>query len=432
MRILYVTQTFHPESLGGERLTRQALALQQLGHDVTVLTTMPNYPLGRVFAGYERRAFMREVWRGLNITRVWSVPTSNSGMIRRALSYLSFALFASVAGVLFTRRADLVIAAVPKPGTEFAGIVIARLRRAPLLLEMIDVLPENLPFIGISDRGFVGRVLARYYRIAYRLADLIAVLCESARDVIAEKGIDRDRIILWPNGADPDLLNSIAASEVRTRHGLQDKFVVVYAGSFSQYYNVPNIIDAARMLQSSNSHIHFLLLGTGPQWSQVRDEIAASNLSNVTLLGMVPWQELGGHLQAADAFLFSMIGEPIAPRPYHGILTAKACDYLLVGRPIICMDRGEILSPLLERISAGMHVPPVDPQALADAIVRYAADPKLTASAAAAAAAQGRSLLRSVVTQKFAQQLVAKLHERGLARLPDQHDAPAIALEGDA
>ncbi|HEY5961635.1 MAG TPA: glycosyltransferase WbuB, partial [Polyangiaceae bacterium] len=77
MRILYITQKFYPESMAVERLTRQAIELAELGHVVTVLTTMPNYPRGEVLPAYKHRWFVRESIQGCRVLRVRTVATSN-------------------------------------------------------------------------------------------------------------------------------------------------------------------------------------------------------------------------------------------------------------------------------------------------------------------------------------------------------------------
>lgn len=423
MRILYVTQTFHPEPLSTERFVRQAAALQRLGHDVTVLTTMPFYPAGRVFPGYRGRLFMRETHEGLPIVRVWSFPAPNRGTLRRALSYVSFAILAALVAIFLTRR-DLIIAAVPNPGAEFAGIVASRVRGSMLLLEMVDLVPENLAFIGMREASPLYRVLRRYYAWAYRRADAIGVLCDAAADVLKSKGVEASRIILMPNAADPDLLASTPADEVRSRHGLGNAFVVVYAGSFSGYYAVENIIAAARLLRDASPAVRFVLLGEGSRWEAVRDTIVRENLTNVTLPGVVPRAELGGYLHTADAFIMSMVA-PQTPQPYHGILTAKACDYLLVGRPILAIEDGRILAPLLEDIGAGVRVPPEDPAALARTIAAYANDPARCRAEGERAASYARThLRRDHVVAGFERVLRERLHQRHARRAETQRTAP--------
>ena len=417
MRILYVTQTFHPEPLSVERSVKGLVQLQRLGHEVTVLTTRPSFPFGKVAAPYRGKLLVRETHEGMKIVRVWSLPAANRGMGRRMISFLTFAIAAALVGI-FLRRCDLVIANVPHPGTELAAIIIAKLRGSRLLLEMVDIVPDNLQFIGVSRTSLVYRVLAAYYRAVYRLADLIAVLCESAAEVAAAGGAPPERIMLWPNAADADLLASPDAAAVRREHALEGKFVVLYAGSFSQYYQTPNMVAAARLLAKTQPQVHFVLLGGGDQWEMVRETIERDSIKNVLLAGVVPRHELGSYLQAADLFIFSMVLQP-TPRPYHNLLTAKACDYLQAGRPIVSVEDGAILGELLQRIGAGVTVTPGHPAALADAIAGFATDDERRTHCGRAGADYAReNLMREKIMRDFEVELRARLRNRGNARQP--------------
>jgi len=404
MRILYIAHRFFPETLAVERSLGEILELCDLGHEVTILTAMPSYPLGRVFDGYRRRLFLRERVQGLEVIRVRSFSTPNTGIIARLLSYVSFS-FASMTVGLFLRRRDLVMAAIPSIGTELAGLVVSRLKGSQLLLELIDVLPENLTLIGVSEKSIIGRFLSAYYRLAYRLTDWIAVLCPAAGDVVTEMGVAPDRILLLPNGVNPALREATPPELTRLCLKLQGKFVALYAGSFSPHYQVLQILDAARMLRSSHPNIHFMLMGGGEQWSEVDRVICTELLNNVTLTGIIPHKHIGEYLQVADLFIYSLVHNPM-PHSYHGNISAKACDYLSVGRPIVSVENGSVLGGLLELIGAGKCVEPSNPSALAEAIVSYAADPLLCRQAGEA----GRSfaehkLLRHKVVREFEQSL---------------------------
>ncbi len=411
MKILYVTQTFSPEPLSVERSVKQMIQLQRLGHSVTVLTTMPSFPFGKIYKQYRGKLFARETIEGMSLVRVWSLPAANRHVLRRMMSFFSFAISAMVAGICLARH-DLVIANVPHPGTELAAIGIARLKGTDVLLEMVDLIPDNLRFIGVPSTSVMSRALAAYYRVVYRLVDLISVLCQSAAEVLVDYGVPRERIILWPNASDLDLLTSSNSAMVRKRHSLDGKFVVLYAGSFSRYYQVETIVAAAKLLEDKLPEVHFMLLGAGSQWEAVRQSIERNSQRNVDLPGVVPRSELGSYLQAADLFIFSMVGNP-TPRPYHNILTAKACDYLLAGRPIISVEDGAILSELLEKISAGVTVRPESPQLLGDAIRIFVNDENYRIKCGRAGQAYAKkNLMRYKVTQRFDSQLRTKLQIR--------------------
>lgn len=408
MRILYVTQKFYPESLAVERFWHQVQQLIRLGHRVTVLTTMPSYPHGRVFPKYRGRWFVRERISDCDIVRVPSVTAPNHGMFLRALSYLSFTLSAAVTG-LFLRPADLVIAAVPNPGAELVGLVVARAKGCKCLLEMVDLVPENLSFVGIGEHTLLYRCLDAYYRTIYRLVDWLAVLCPSAGSVLKDKGIDARRILLLPNGADEDLLDDSSAQGVRVELECTDKFLVVYSGSFSPYYEVPNLVRAAHELSRRGASVKVVLLGEGPDSEKVAELIRTTGCCNVVQAGCVPREDFVAYLHAADLLVFSMVADP-APAPYRDILTAKLCEYLYVGRPIVAVESGDIAGAFIEKIGAGTRVAARQPEALATAILRYAANPELAHSAGLAAQAYARAHLdRAEIVKGFMDEVEGRM-----------------------
>jgi glycosyltransferase involved in cell wall biosynthesis len=406
MRILYITHRFFPETLAVERCLKQVLALRDLGHEISVLTSMPSYPRGRIFHGYEGRAFMRERVHGIDVYRVRAVPTSNSRSVIRLFSFVTFCVAASIVG-LFLGRHDLVIAAIPSPGTELAGLVVTRLTGGRLLLELIDVLPDNLGIIGISGNSVIGRMLSAYYHVMYHAADLIAVICPSARDVVKDMGVSRDRILLLPNGVDPEIMAASTAEPAPD--DLPGKFVVLYSGSFGPRYNVSQILDAAEILRSTHPEIHFLLLGGGGQWEKMDRRVRSLASGNVTLPGIVPWGQIARYLMRADLFIHSLVHHPM-PRSYYGCVSAKACEYLGMGRPIITVEDGQVLAGLLDTIGAGMRVEPGNPDALAAAISLYSEDPALCRSAGQAGRDYAKkALCREKVIRDFEESLRLRL-----------------------
>jgi colanic acid biosynthesis glycosyl transferase WcaI len=409
MKLLYVVLNCPPEPMAADRPLRQLIALRKLGYEVTVLTTFPSYPRGRVYPGYRGRLVFRETLEGLSVVRVWSLTSPNSGFVLRAVSFISFLVSASLVG-LFLGRPAVVMAAVPSPGTELAGLLIARVKGSAFVLEMIDLLPDNLEFLDLRG-GLILRLIDRYYRFIYRKASAVAVVSVAARDVLVERGVAKQKIVLLPNAADPDVLDCGNSAEIRRAHGLESKFLVVYAGSFSRYYQIPNLVNAAEILMRMRPDIHFLFIGDGPDHDAVRKLLIQRSIRNVTLIGALPRSRIGGYLQAADLFLYSLVAHSIPPA-YHNHISAKACDYLFVGRPIIAVENGPVLGPLLTEIGAGVSVAPKKPFQLAKTIAAFQDAPDLRECSGRAGRSYARRwLIRQMVMSEFDRDLRAILNQ---------------------
>ena len=95
MKILIVSQHYYPESF---RVTSLAESLVKRGHDVTVLTGIPNYPKGDYYAGYSKKTHRDETLNDVHVIRASESPRK-TGVIRRAINYYSFANSAKKIGI---------------------------------------------------------------------------------------------------------------------------------------------------------------------------------------------------------------------------------------------------------------------------------------------------------------------------------------------
>src|SRR5712692_2630881 len=147
MHVLIVSQYFWPESF---RINDLAVTLRERGHEVTVLTGIPNYPVGSSFPGYQAFTVLRESFRGVVVRRTPMIPRGKGTRWRLALNYLSFAFSASLA-TFFLRREkfDLIFVYEPSPITVgLPAILLRRLRRIPVMFWVQDLWPESLSATG--------------------------------------------------------------------------------------------------------------------------------------------------------------------------------------------------------------------------------------------------------------------------------------------
>src|SRR5260370_23321394 len=133
MRILFLSENFVPETnAAATRVYERAVYWARWGHQVTVLTTAPNFPEGKVFRRYKNRWYQRELIDGINVVRVKTLITANEGLVLRSLDFVSFMVSAVAAGI-FQPRPDVVIATSPQFFTALAGCVLAAIRRLPFV-----------------------------------------------------------------------------------------------------------------------------------------------------------------------------------------------------------------------------------------------------------------------------------------------------------
>jgi colanic acid biosynthesis glycosyl transferase WcaI len=400
---------------------KQGVWLQKLGHEITFITSMPYYPVGRIHKGYRWRLIIKEKIEGLNVIRIWSIPAPNRGLFRRIASQISFAAGALVAG-LFMSRHDLVIASIPNMATETACLIIGRLKRSKVLLELRDLIPANLALVGVKKESLSVRLLSKYFNLVYRWVDLIAVTNENTLKALQEKGVSPSRILMLPHAVDPEQLIAADGHKIRRRLNLEGKFIVVYAGSFGSYYDVPNMVSSAYLLNNHLPDIHLLLVGTGHDIEKIRDMINKRGGERITLVDPVPPKEVGAYLQAGDLFIASLVSAT-TPRHYQDCITTKICEYLMAGKPIIAVENAPVLGAFLQKIDAGFSVPSNQPKALADAIVFFATNPeeRMRCGKHACQFAEA-NLTRRKIVEKFEGELVQKLRDIESQNNKNEHD----------
>jgi len=177
MNILIVTQHFPPERGAVRRLFEFARYFVLHGHQVSVLTAVPNYPDGHVPSKYRGRFFYGEEIDGVRIYRSWVLPASNRYPGRRMVGFVIFLLTSLINSFRIKQKFDLVLASTPPVNTPVIGWLLSKLRRCRLMIEIRDLQPESSEDFGNLNRSLFTRTLKRIMHALYRRSEqLIATL----------------------------------------------------------------------------------------------------------------------------------------------------------------------------------------------------------------------------------------------------------------
>jgi colanic acid biosynthesis glycosyl transferase WcaI len=263
VRILFLTENYPPETnAAASRVHERAVFWQRWGHHVTVLTTAPNFPQGRLFDGYRNRWWQRETLDGIEIIRVKTFITANQGVVLRTLDFLSFMVSAFVAG-LFLRRPDVVVATSPQFFTAIGGWAIAALRRLPFVFELGDLWPRSIVAVGALRAGRIVDLLERIELFLYRRATTVVALTYAFKHDLVARGIPVGKIVVIRNGVDLARYRPRARDLERAKSlGVAGKFVVGYIGTHGLAHDLGNVLAAAERLSAERA-VAFLLVGGG-------------------------------------------------------------------------------------------------------------------------------------------------------------------------
>lgn len=368
MRMLLFTQYFWPENFRINELIR---SLTASGHQVTILTGKPNYPDGKIFAGYRAWGIQREQYAGADVIRIPMIPRGKPSALRLAINYLSFIFSGFVFGplVLRNRQYDVVFVYGLSPLLQvLPAIFLASLKRAPLIVWVQDLWPESLSATGYVRNRFLLAAVEAVVRHIYRHSDSILIQSEAFRGPIARLLGDSRRIRYFPNSAEA-IFGAAGGSEGggALASAIRQRFSIVFAGNIGSAQAVGTIVDAAAML-TEQPDIRFVLVGSGSEMGWLKSEVQRRKLQNVSLTGRLPVTDMPAIFSAASALLVTLKNEAI----FAYTIPGKIQSYLAVGRPIIaCLD-GEGARVVAEA-GAGIVCPAEDARALADAVLSLVA-----------------------------------------------------------
>lgn len=363
MRVLIVSQYFWPENF---RINDLATELARHGHQITVLTGLPNYPNGQVFNDYQQNPEMFQAFGDVEIVRVPIIPRGSGG-IRLMLNYMSFALMACIVGPWKLRRRDFDVIFVNQLSPVTVGLpgaLIAKLKRATMAMWVLDLWPDSLSAIGVvrspSLLDWVGKLVA----LIYRQCDLVLAQSKSFVPEIRKLAPPGLAIEYLPSWAEDVFQNSDVthAPEIPRREGCFD---VMFAGNVGEAQDFPCILDAAEILKE-HAHIRWLIVGDGRMRPWVEQEVLRRGLSHrVLLLGRFPVERMPSFYQSADALLVTLQDKPI----FGMTIPGKLQSYLAAGRPILAALNGEG-ADLVKTAGAGYVCSAGDSRGLADAVFK--------------------------------------------------------------
>jgi len=375
MRILYLSQYFLPE-MGATQIRAYEMASNwvRLGHQVTMISEVPNHPAGIIAPAYRGKVYKIDDLDGIETIRVWVKTTPRKNFFNRIIFYFSFMVNAVLAGLFLARRSyDLIYASSPPLFVGGAALALSSLRHLPLVFEVRDLWPESAVALGELSNPWAISLANRLENACYRRAKKIVVVTQGIQNRLLGRGVPSEKICLIPNGANIDLFNYNPEDRVRIRYkmGWEGKFVAIYAGILGIAQGLESVVETARLLRDRED-IQIVLIGDGPAKDDLLKVISEFGLANVSLLPEQPRGQIPAFLSASDIALIPLRDVDI----FKGALPSKLFDAWACQRPVLLSVDGEARS-LMEQAGGGIFVPPEDSVQMASAILQLKSQPEL-------------------------------------------------------
>lgn len=340
MHILFLTDNFPPEvNAPASRTFEHCREWVKAGHQVTVISCVPNFPKGRIYAGYRNRLWQAEIIEGIRLIRVWSYIAANEGFVKRILDYQSFMVTATLAGLL-VRRVDVVVGTSPQFFTVCAAWVLSVLKRVPFVFELRDLWPESIKAVGAMQNSAAIRWLEKLELFLYRQARLIVTVTHAFRDKLIGRGIDGNKISVVTNGVDMTRFKPMPKDPSLVRQlGLEGKFVGGYVGTHGLAHHLETVLDAAEKFISEGlgEDFHFILLGDGARKPALQDEAHRRRLQNVTFVDTVPKDEVARYWSLLDVSIIHLRKTEL----FTTVIPSKLFECMGMGLPVLHGVAGE-------------------------------------------------------------------------------------------
>jgi colanic acid biosynthesis glycosyl transferase WcaI len=376
MRILIYSYNYHPEPIGiAPLMTELAEGLVNRGHEVRVVTAMPNYPERRIYPGYQGKWYLDEDRNGVKIQRSLVYIRPQPSLFDRVLLDGSFVLN-SFPSALMGWRPDVILATVPPLPVCIPATLLGRIKGCPVILNIQDIQHEAAVHVGLLKNKKVIRAFTELEKFACRSADKISVIAEGFVENLLEKSVPADKIALIPNWVDTNFIQPLPKENnpFRNQNQLNGKFVVLYSGNIALTQDLPTAIKAAARLNSVPD-IALVVVGEEKAIHRVKQYCEMFEAHNVTLLPFQPRETLPEMLGGID------VGLVLQKHNVIGFnMPSKIPVLLASGRAIVgSVPATGTAAKAIKNSEGGIIVPPEDPEALAQAILELYKNPETTA-----------------------------------------------------
>lgn len=350
--VLVISQYFYPEQFRINDICKEWI---KRGYKVTVITGIPNYPIGKFYDGYGLLKKRKEFYNGINIIRLPLIPRGKNSVML-ALNYVSFVISGGCWSLFTQIKADYIFIFEVSPMTQaLPGVWFANRRKIPCYLYVQDLWPDNVEIItGIHNR-YILSALNRMVNYIYRNCNRIFVTSDSFRKELIERHISSSKLVYWPQYAED------CYQPIKKKKTSKD-FTIVFTGNIGYAQGLEILPLTASFIKDEN--VRYLMVGDGRYRKQLETETKKYGVSSqFVFIGRVEPEKVPYYLSMADVAFISFMDSPL----FEKTIPAKLQSYMACGMPILAAATGET-KRIIEEAQCGICSPLGDAQQLATAI----------------------------------------------------------------
>ena len=300
---------------------------------------------------------------GVRVIRVASTSFARDQFHRRAVNYLSYSILA-LRRSLMLRKPDMVFCMTDPPFLGAVGLLVAKRFRVPLVVSSQDVFPEIAVKLGRLKNPLLIEMLRGLVTLYLRHADAVVAIGETMQRRLEAKGAPASRIHIIPNWVDTQTITPRSRDNAWARgKGLVDSFVVMHSGNVGYAQDLDTLIRVGTFMRDVDD-FRIVIVGSGARSRELEALAERLDIDNIDFLPYQPREQLPLSLSAASVHFVGLargLAGYIVPSRLYGILAA--------GRPVIVgADADSETAQVVERVGAGVTIPPGQPAELARVI----------------------------------------------------------------
>lgn len=301
MQILIYSYNYYPEPIGiAPLMTELAEGLVKKGHEVRVVTGMPNYPQREIYEAYKKKWYLTEKINGVTVQRSYLRIKSKPNLIDRLLLELSF-IVTSLPQAIKGKRPDVILLTIPPLLVTLPVALLGKIYNCPVVLNVQDILPEAAVRVGLMTNKWMIYFCEILEKFAYHNAKNIIAIADSFLENLVNKQVPPKKIVCIPNWVNINFIHPLpkANNPWKNSHQLDGKFVVMYSGNIALTQGLETVVAAAARLHHITD-ITFVIAGEAIALSRLQEYCLSCGADNILLLPLQPRKQLPQMLAAAD------------------------------------------------------------------------------------------------------------------------------------
>ena len=373
MRFLILTQYYPPETGAPQnRLSGLARELKAAGHEVCILTAMPNYPAMEIHERYKGKKYVRDQFEDIDVHRSWIYVSKNRSVISRLLNYFSFTFSSMFYAGRIKGNFDYLMVESPPLFLGISAWWISKRKSAKMVFNVSDLWPESAEKLGvITNRTFL-KMATILEEWLYKKAFMVT---GQTQGIVADiKKRFPNKTVHWlPNGVDESIFSFQRTVDVRKQLQFsEDDFLIMYGGIIGLAQGLDVILDAAKLLPAE-SKITYLLLGDGPEKKRLQQRVIDEQITRVKFLELVSREVVPSYVDAVDVAVIPLKKMDL----FLGAIPSKIFENLALGKPLLLSVDGEARKLFVDEGKAALYIEPENSQMLAEKSLLLEANPAL-------------------------------------------------------